>query len=144
VSYTYSGGVEEPTLSEFVNSKVESIFGTLSVATPGTKAGTYHRTVPEHLEETFATTNGLLGFLEEASNVVDMSSLVSNEVIATPSPKELGIYTGPDESGPVEENVRDLGEEEASPVGPKEDTQTPSSAAEVRPEMSTDGAESGS
>lgn len=143
-SYTYSGGLEEPTLEEFVNGKVESLFGTLHLADPEDKASKYHRSVPDYLEETFASTNGLLGFLEDAANVVDMATIVSREVVPVVHPVERGVFVGPSQVGEVEQNERDTGEPEPGSLGPSEETETPSSAAEVRPEMSTEGAEGGS
>jgi hypothetical protein len=110
-SYTYAGGRVEPTLSELVDVKVDSVFGTLVIAEAGQMKNSYHRTIPDHLVDVVGQTAGVFPFLEEKANMVDYGSaigqeggMVSPNLPSTSDLIETVHMTGPTEVFGIEEH----------------------------------------
>jgi hypothetical protein len=133
-SYTYSGGAHEPSISEFVNVKMSSMFGALVVDEPGNKKSVYHRDIPEHLHEVVAETGGLYNFMGSVNNMVDLSTAVSGEGANFTYPEERAA---PERINPVtllteEGNV--VVDESPPPIklNTNEDNETPASSTILR------------
>jgi hypothetical protein len=139
-SYTYSGGTVEPTLAEFVNGEMDSLFGTLVVGVPGNKKSTYHRDVPDYLLDVVGQTAGVFSFLTDRSNMVDLASAVGVEgaVSERPAVNEFDV-AGNDTGTSLEETIEDGEEREiAVSTDAEENIELPESSGMIRPRV-TDG-----
>ncbi|BAU79489.1 coat protein [Diatom colony associated dsRNA virus 4 genome type B] len=145
-SYTYSGGTVEPSLNEFISTKVDSLFGTLIVGTPGTRDASYHRDIPDHLSDLVSMTAGVFTFLTSKSNVVDMASRVGPEggsfapVSLPEAPARLTLA----DVGATEELDRDDEPEEPVELGEEEQNELPEGSTNLRPDVTSGPAAPGS